>query len=429
MKIAVATGCLLFASSFAWGLSGGAPPMRTNAPGEGVCTACHTTNALNSGSGRITVTFANATYTPGETQKVTVAISDPNARRWGFEASPRLASSASTGAGEVSPRGDGFTRIAGTNGSLQWITHTSEGTRMGTTGSITFEFDWKAPATNVGDVDFYVAANAANGNGNPTGDFIYATKVTISAGGGPVQRPSISENGVASAATSRAGVVAGSWITIFGQNLSTTTRAWRGDEIVNGVLPKSLDGVSVTVNGKPAAISYISGTQINAQAPDDSATGNVAVVVKNAAGESTPTTVSLQQFSPAFFLFSPQNAKYIAAVATDGTLLGPAGLFGAGTTTRPARPGETISLFGTGFGPTNPAVPAGQNFSGAANLANPATVTIGGMNATVTFAGLSGPGLYQLNVTVPQLPSGDQAVVATVGGVQSPAGASIAVAP
>src|SRR5205814_463488 len=93
-------------------------------------------------------------------------------------------------------------------------------------------------------------------------------------------------------------------------------------------------------------------------------------------------------FSPAFFLF---NAKYPPAVHTTGVYVGPVGLI-AGASFAPAKPGETILLFGTGFGATNPALPAGKLVLQSARLANSATVTIGGKLATVAFAGLSGSG-------------------------------------
>ena len=106
--------------------------------------------------------------------------------------------------------------------------------------------------------------------------------------------------------------------------------------------------------------------------------------------------------------------------------LAPTGLI-SGVTSRPARPGEIILLYGTGFGPTNPPVPANHVFSGAAPCANPVTVTIGGQLATLQFAGLSAAGLYQLNVVVPNASSGDQAVIATVNGVPTTQNVFIAV--
>ena len=91
--------------------SAGAPQGVTGAPGDGICTNCHRTNALNSGPGKLTVTFSDGTsYTPGKQQKVTVKIEDPD-KRWGFEASPRVASDTTKGAGEISPS-DGNTHLA-----------------------------------------------------------------------------------------------------------------------------------------------------------------------------------------------------------------------------------------------------------------------------------------------------------------------------
>lgn len=70
------------------------------------------------------------------------------------------------------------------------------------------------------------------------------------------------------------GVASGAWITIFGQNLAPVTRTWEAaKEIVNGKLPVSLDGVSVSINNKPAFVYFIGPTQINVQAPSDDAVG------------------------------------------------------------------------------------------------------------------------------------------------------------
>jgi uncharacterized protein (TIGR03437 family) len=70
--------------------------------------------------------------------------------------------------------------------------------------------------------------------------------------------------------------------------------------------------------------------------------------------------------------------------------------------------GETVVIYAVGFGPTNPPVAAGQLYSGAASCLTPPQVTIGGVPAQVVFAGIVEAGLYQLNVVVPNLPSGDQ---------------------
>jgi uncharacterized protein (TIGR03437 family) len=97
-------------------------------------------------------------------------------------------------------------------------------------------------------------------------------------------------------------------------------------------------------------------------------------------------------------------------------------------TTRPVKVGETLILFGVGFGPTTPIVTAGQPFSGVSHTNSPVTVAIGGVPATVSFAGITEAGLYQLNVTLPATTaSGDQAVKATVNGVQTPLGPVVTV--
>ena len=89
---------------------------------------------------------------------------------------------------------------------------------------------------------------------------------------------------------------------------------------------------------------------------------------------------------------------------------------------RPAKSEEVLLIYGTGFGPTNPPAPAGKQMDGAAPLANPGmlSITIGGVPATVQYAGLVGPGEYQFNVVVPAL---SDAVLERVGGI-SPAATS-----
>jgi len=223
---------------------------------------------------------------------------------------------------------------------------------------------------------------------------------------------------VVSGASFTAGLSASSWVTILGTQLSATTRPWNGADFTGNNLPTQLDGVSVKMNGIPAYPYYISPSQLNVLAPDDSATGPVQVQVTNGKVTSNAFTVNKSKATPALFLFT---TKYPAAVHLSGVGVGSAGLI-AGGNFAPAQPGETIQLFGTGFGPTNPPAPAGKILSVPAPLANNVTVTIGGLPAAVTFAGLSGNGLDQLNVTVPAgLPDGDAAVVATVAGTSTQA--------
>jgi uncharacterized protein (TIGR03437 family) len=170
--------------------------------------------------------------------------------------------------------------------------------------------------------------------------------------------------------------------------------------MVNG-LPTALDGVSASINGKAAAIAYISGTQLNVLAPADAGSGAVAVVVQNSDGASAPVNATAATVSPAFFTMGPQTP---VATHLDGSLVGPTDLFPGATT--PARPGEIIVLYGTGFG--------------AAPDASSVTVQIGGAAAQLLFAGNIGPGLCQINAVVPAVADGNAAITAQVGGATSP---------
>ena len=238
--------------------------------------------------------------------------------------------------------------------------------------------------------------------------------------------PAPAITGVSNNASGVAAIQSGSWVSIYGAGLAATTRPWQASDIVGGVLPTTLDGVSVQINGKKAAISYISPTQLNVQAPADTATGPVPVQVTNAGGTAT-STASLQTYSPAFFSF---QGRYAAARHNaDGVAVAPAGYFGASLTSRPAVPGEILQIYATGLGPTSPAVPAGQLVATPAPLADPSqlSVTVGGVPATVQYAGLVFAGEYQVNLVMPQLPDGEHALLATIGGVTSQTGILIPV--
>jgi uncharacterized protein (TIGR03437 family) len=106
-------------------------------------------------------------------------------------------------------------------------------------------------------------------------------------------------------------------------------------------------------------------------------------------------------------------------------IIGPTGT-SLGLATVAAKAGDSVVLFGVGFGPTNPMVPAGQVYSGAAATTNPVKLLINNVSVTPSFAGLSEAGLYQINVTIPSgLGTGDVSLEGTVGGVQTPSGVVI----
>jgi uncharacterized protein (TIGR03437 family) len=221
------------------------------------------------------------------------------------------------------------------------------------------------------------------------------------------------------------GIVPNSWFTITGTNLSATTRTW-DNAIVNGQLPTTLDGVSVTVGGKPAPVFFISPTQINAVAPDVG-TGSMQVKVNTATGgESAAATVNSNTVDPAFFLW---GGKYPVATRQDFTLAVKNGTLGAPTT--PAKPGEVIILWGTGFGPTTPPAPFGVQIPASTfPTANPVKVSVGGTDAEFFGAAMAPgfAGLYQVAIRIPaSAADGDLSIVATVNGAQSPASTVITI--
>jgi uncharacterized protein (TIGR03437 family) len=238
-------------------------------------------------------------------------------------------------------------------------------------------------------------------------------------------QPAGTITGVTSAASFQPGIASASWVSIFGTNLSQSTYVWQASDFVNGLLPTSLQGVSVTINGVAAYVEYISPTLINVLAPDDPTVGTVQVQVTVAQQTSNSFSAQKAQFAPAFFTID--NGLYVAALhAANYGIVGAPNLL-SGVSTTPATPGETIVLYGTGFGPTNPAVPTGQLVTTAEPLPTLPQITIGGQAATVGFGGLVGPGLYQFNLTVPSLPNGDAAVVATINNIATQTGVSVTI--
>ncbi|MCW5981803.1 MAG: hypothetical protein KIT09_27200 [Bryobacteraceae bacterium] len=252
--------------------------------------------------------------------------------------------------------------------------------------------------------------------------------VTHQIGSGNGQRPSIASKGVRHGATFEETIAPQGWISIFGANLSSTTRSWAGSDFSGSNLPSQLDGVSVMVNGKSAYVSYVSPGQINALAPTDRTEGNITVQVRTNQGTSETAIVAMRHCSPGFFMLSPEGGKYVAAVHLDGAYVGKAGLFGPALVTRPAAPGNMIQLYGTGGGETSPEIPDGKLIVQPLPLAERATVRFGSADVTVQFAGLVMAGLYQFNVVVPDLPSGDYELTVEIEGVRSPGGKFITVA-
>ena len=252
----------------------------------------------------------------------------------------------------------------------------------------------------------------AAGGGASKDGMVY--QLTLAAPG-----PAIAASGgVLNGASFQPRISPGSWITISGTNFASMPDTW-DNSIINGALPTTLDGVSVSVGGQPAYIEYISPSQINAIAPNVLA-GSVPVTVTNSNGTSQAVNAQLSVETPAFF----QWGTYAVATRQDYSYAVKNGAI-AGLATTPAKPGDVIILWGTGFGPTSPAAPAGMETPSTAayNTVNAVSVTVGGQPATVYGAALASgyAGLYQVAIQIPAgLANGDYPVIVNIDGATSP---------
>src|SRR5262245_7484715 len=418
-----------------WAHAAGPDPGKTGAPGESTCAeaGCHVGSALNAGPGSVKIDAGGASYSPGVKQRITVTVNDPTQRRWGFQLTARLASNTATRAGTLAAI-DANTQVlcaaanllevpCNANPVRQYIEHTLAGNRITAVGAGgSYQFDWTPPATDMGNVILYAAGNAANGNDLETGDHIYTTSLTLTPGSGGGTKPTISS--VVNGGSFQPGISDNMYVSILGSNLGTSdARTWDSD-IKGNQLPTTVAGTSVKINNKDAFIYYVSPTIVNVLSPIDTATGPVSVQLTYNGTASDSVTAQMAQFSPAFFIFN--NDKYIAARHADFSLLGPTNLYPGLST--PAKPGETVLLYGNGFGPTSPAATNGQLVTTALTATNAVTMQIGGVTVTPAFVGLVASGEFQINVQIPDsAPNGDVPVVATVGGVSSVANTFISV--
>ena len=237
--------------------------------------------------------------------------------------------------------------------------------------------------------------------------------------------PAISAGGVISAAGFGAfpTVTPGGWVEIYGTGFGTTSRSWGGADFVGAQAPTVLDGTTVRIGGQAAFVAYVSPGQINAQLPSNVATGTQALTVSTGVGTSAFVNVQVNATQPGFnapAVFKVGGRQYAAALFPDNsTFAMPVGAVG-GVPSRPAKPGDTVILYGVGFGPVTPLVAAGQVVSGTNALAQPLLVSIGGTRATLSYAGLApgAVGLYQANIVVPPVAANDAVPLTfTLGGV------------
>jgi uncharacterized protein (TIGR03437 family) len=218
----------------------------------------------------------------------------------------------------------------------------------------------------------------------------------------------------------------GSWIEIYGSKLSSASqRSWALSDFDGNTAPTTLEDTRVTIGGLPAALSYLDGTQINAQVPSGVATGQQPLVVTTMGGASDTYTVTVNAVQPGLLApasFKVGGKQYVAALFPDySTFVAPAGSI-TGVTSKSAKPGDSIVMYGTGFGPVTPTQASGQIVEDTNTLTLPLSISFGGVAAKVDYAGLAplSVGLYQFNVEVPNVaPSDGVPVTFSVGGVNN----------
>jgi uncharacterized protein (TIGR03437 family) len=225
-------------------------------------------------------------------------------------------------------------------------------------------------------------------------------------------------------------IAPGTWIEIYGSNLANTSRPWQTSDFTGSTAPTSLSGASVSINGQPAFVSYISPGQVNAQVPSTLTPGSATITVTNGQQTSNSYTTTLNAVEPGLLTIAA-DVYYAGALFPDfTTYVLPPGITSL-VPSRPADPGDTIVFYGVGFGPVTPDVPAGQITSGQHPLQANLQVFFAslpgqtGVPAEVTYAGMAPGtvGLYQFNVVVPNVqPTGFPAVITqfTLNGVPLP---------
>ncbi len=254
--------------------------------------------------------------------------------------------------------------------------------------------------------------------------------------------PTIGAGGVDGAGGSVPAVTAispGGLASLYGVNLAPagTSRQVQGSDLVNGVLPTSLAGVCVQVDGQPAFLTYVGASQVNIQVPAVRVGVSVPVQVTTGCGSassligpvvSVPTLAATPEFL--FWVKNASGANPVIAVnAVTGDYVGATGLI-PGVTFVPAKPGDYLTIYGVSFGATNPAVAPGVAPSAIAPVAN-ATLTLGTLPAAAPlYVGVSPgtAGLYQVNIQVPAgLADGNYPLTLNIGTFSTPVGAYLTV--
>ena len=384
--------------------SAGPPIGRTGAPALGTfpaeltCQGCHSSFSLNSGPGVLSVTGLPATYTPGQEITVTVTLNQTDRTRYGFQAT--ALDDWGRRAGDLIVTDTDRTALADGTGNYagrQYIRQTTAGFVPNGTNQATWSFKWKAPAQTAGRVTLYVAGNAASGNGNNAGDYIYVTNASMQAA---VSLPLVA---TVSSASFLGTLAPDSVASVFGSGLASGNQSASGQP-----LPTVLGDTRIKVKDnlgveRDAGLFGVSAGQANFLIPAGTANGLATVTVSR---NNTPIgagNVAIEAFAPSLFAANMNGAGIAAAVllrikANGDRTFEPIVTFDQAQGRFVAAPialgPDTDQLFVLFYG---------SGIKGNTALSN-VTCTIGGTAAEVLYAGSSGAfaGVDQVNVRLPR---------------------------
>jgi uncharacterized protein (TIGR03437 family) len=232
--------------------------------------------------------------------------------------------------------------------------------------------------------------------------------------------PSYAAASIVNSATNTAGALAPNTIaTIYGVNLSFGTA---GVSSVAGYLPQELANVRVIVAGQIAYLYYVSAQQINFLIPDNLLPGDVELVVARQGTAGPQAQIALSAAGPGLYEWEP---GMIASTHADGSII---------TQAHPAQPGETVVVYGTGLGLTNPDVGGGEISMIPAQIVQLSDFHLWVAGAalastSVDYVGVTPgtPGLYQVNFKLPKQVASNPEIRIAIGSQSSPSGLKLPV--
>ncbi len=276
----------------------------------------------------------------------------------------------------------------------------------------TFVFDAGA---NANFADLPLTNNYVAGQIPKTANYVYVNSIT------PIT-PAMTAAGVVDAATYASstdkGISPGEIITVFGQEMGPTPTTTLTVNSSSGLVDTTLEGTQVLFNGVPGPMIFTSTGQVAAVVPYSIANlSTVDVAVTYLGIQTSSAQFRVAPANPGLFTLDSSGKGDAAIVRLDGSVVNAA---------NPAAPGETLELYGEGYGAVSPGLPDGAVVTGP--LPVPATLLIDRQKVDMLYAGGAGGdvnGILQINFVVPGLAPGAHQIQIQVGSAVSPTGVTL----